>query len=395
MDAKIWGEGYLATTNSHTDTPKHRRNSCRVRSALWLAAATLLAASGSARAISFTITDLSPGISSFAYGINDSGQVVGYVNYISGVRATIWNGTTATELGTLGGTRSSALGINDAGQVVGVSTTASGAFRATAWSGTTAFDLGTLPGGISSQANAINNAGQVFGSSGSFGGIYATVWNGTTITNLSPGIDSQVLGVNNAGQAVGVAYNYNGRGSQATVWNGTAATYLGTLGGTDSSANAVNEVGQVVGNYRSSSGTTRAALWSGTTATDLGTLGGSFSAAADINSTGQIVGSATTAGDADQVATIWDGGTAMDLNTLLFANAAGWKLQSANGINDKGQIIAFGYNELSGGSTVLLTPIEPTVVPLPAALPLLLSGLAALGVASRRRGRGRLGDSAS
>lgn len=384
MDAKIWGEGYLATTNSHTYTPKHRRNSCRVRSALWLAAATLLAASGSARAISFTITDLSPGISSFAFGINDSGQVVGYVNDISGERATIWNGTTATELGTLGGTRSSALGINDAGQVVGYSTTASGAFRATAWSGTTAIDLGILPGGISSQANAINNAGQVFGNSSTFGAFRATVWNGTTITDLSPGIPyAQVRGVNNAGQAVGVASN--GGVTQATIWNGTAATYLGTLGGTSSTAVAINASGQVVGEYSSSGQFPRAAVWNGTTATDLGTLGGSYSQALGINSTGQIVGSSTTAGDADQVATIWDGGTAMDLNTLLFANAAGWKLQSANGINDRGQIIAFGYNELSGGSTVLLTPIEPTVVPLPAALPLLVGGLGVLSVLARRR----------
>ncbi|MEI7465014.1 MAG: DUF1566 domain-containing protein [Burkholderiales bacterium] len=37
--------------------------------------------------------------------------------------------------------------------------------------------------------------------------------------------------------------------------------------------------------------------------------------------------------------------------------------------------------------------VAPAVVPVPAALPLLLSGLAALGVASRRRGRRRLGDS--
>ncbi len=37
--------------------------------------------------------------------------------------------------------------------------------------------------------------------------------------------------------------------------------------------------------------------------------------------------------------------------------------------------------------------VAPAAVPIPAALPLLLSGLAALGVAGRRRGRGRLGDS--
>ena len=87
-----------------------------------------------------------------AWGINDSGQVVGSSQYTLGGSAThaaIWNGTTPTDLGTLGpGQHSAALAINDAGQVVGWSDYDVTAFNyhATIWDGTTPTDLGTLGG---------------------------------------------------------------------------------------------------------------------------------------------------------------------------------------------------------------------------------------------------------
>src|SRR5215813_10448353 len=69
-----------------------------------------------------------------------------------------------TNLGTFGGSTSFARGINDAGQVVGFSektgNTPTHAFLWTASAGMV--DLGTL-GGSDSQAQAINNAGQVVG----------------------------------------------------------------------------------------------------------------------------------------------------------------------------------------------------------------------------------------
>ena len=64
--------------------------------------------------------------SSYASGINDAGQVVGFSTGPDHAFITGPNGVGMTDLGTLGGGISRATGINDAGQVVGYSDTAIG-----------------------------------------------------------------------------------------------------------------------------------------------------------------------------------------------------------------------------------------------------------------------------
>lgn len=68
------------------------------------------------------------------------------------------------EIGTLGGSKSYAWDINDSGQVVGSSLTSSGQSHAFLYENGGMTDLGTL-GGIGSIAEAINNSGQVAGRS--------------------------------------------------------------------------------------------------------------------------------------------------------------------------------------------------------------------------------------
>jgi probable HAF family extracellular repeat protein len=65
---------------------------------------------------------------------------------------------------------------------------------------------------------------------------------------------------------------------------------LGTLGGDESSAAAINAAGQVVGAAWTPTNDAHAFLWDKGVMTDLGTLGGAVSAATDINSAGQVVG---------------------------------------------------------------------------------------------------------
>ena len=82
------------------------------------------------------MTDLGTlgGTVSYARGINDSGQVVGYSYTSSGIyHAFLWQNGSMTDLGTLGGTESYAYGINNNGWIVGESYDASGYSHAVIW----------------------------------------------------------------------------------------------------------------------------------------------------------------------------------------------------------------------------------------------------------------------
>jgi len=119
------------------------------------------------------VTDLGTlgGFGSYASGINDAGQVVGFAGTSIGrdhAFITGPNGVGMTDLGTLGGDISVARGINDAGQVVGFSyVPGNGQVHAfiTGPNGVGVTDLASLvnpPAGFTfSSAIAINNHGQL------------------------------------------------------------------------------------------------------------------------------------------------------------------------------------------------------------------------------------------
>jgi probable HAF family extracellular repeat protein len=71
---------------------------------------------------------------------------------------------------------------------------------------------------------------------------------------------------------------------------------------------------------------------------------------------------------------------------LVSGNAlAGWTLNYAYDINDKGQIVGYGKNGTSSSNAAFLLTPDAAPVPIPASLPLLGSGLAALGFMRRKR----------
>ena len=114
---------------------------------------------------------------------------------------------TITDLGTLGGTYSAAYGINASGQVVGWASTAGDAafdaFLYTPGSGMT--NLGTF-GGPGSEATGINASGQVVGWASTAGNaqdafLYTP---GSGMIDLGPG---QATGINDSGQVVGWLFN--------------------------------------------------------------------------------------------------------------------------------------------------------------------------------------------
>ena len=344
-----------------------------------------------AKAQTYTVAELGtpgPGYSISGEAINDSGQVAGTSSFFSPpvtdiTQATVWNGTIPTQLGSLPGSNGGnvASGINNVGQIVGYASDAAGNEIATVWNGTKPTALGDISGepngSIIDRANGIDNAGVIVG----FSGDYATVWNGTRPTILpSLGGVSSALAINNAGQIVGWSATAGYAATYATLWQGSKVIDLGSLGGTESLAAAINDRGQIVGQSSTASGSTDAFLYSNGVMRNLGTLaGGEGSIAVGINNAGQIVGTASM--DNGGAAFLYSNGKMINLDTVVNPGL-GLTLFEADAINNKGQILAFGYDsQINQDGFFVLTPNRvPEMDPASAAggLTLLLGSLVVL-----------------
>lgn len=240
--------------------------------------------------------------------------VFGMVGFLKSPSATAVVEYRITDLGTLGGSGSSATDINNIGEIVGGSNTPSGDYHACFWTAEgEIYDLGTL-GGLQSCAMGMNDHGQVVGWSytgPSTGPTRAFIWdveNGMKNLGTLPGCDhSSANDINDIGQIVGISDNIEGMWGHACLWSSEGEIEdLGTLGGTVSVSWAINNHGQVAGGSYDSEGAAQVFLW---TAEDgmvgIGIPGG----ARGINDLGQIVG-----GRDSNVAFLWskDGG-AVDL----------------------------------------------------------------------------------
>ena len=246
---------------------------------------------------------------------------------------------TLTDLGTFGGTSSSARAINESGQIVGMAGIRGDiANHAFLYSGGRMIDLGTLQGGPedNSYAHGINDSAQVVGNSDtSIGYYHGFLYSGGTMTDLGTlgGAHSTAEAINDTGQVVGTAEMTDWGDSHAFLYSGGRMTDLGTLGGTSSKAFGINDSGQVVGDARTTGHAARRAfLYSGGRMTDLGTLGGTNSTAYGINDRGEVVGRAETAAESDH-AFLYSNGTMTDLGTL------GGTSSMAFGINDSRQVV--------------------------------------------------------
>jgi len=157
------------------------------------------------------------------------------------------------------------------------------------------------------------------------------------------GGDSQAFAINESGQTAGAAQRADAA-THAFLYSGTALKDLGTLGGAGSVAAGVNRSGQVVGHALTPLANSRAFLYANGSLRSLGTLGGSQSAAYAINGVGDIVGSASTAGDAATRAFLYRSG----VMTRLGATFGGTN-SVATAINEGGEVA--GYASTAGNAS--------------------------------------------
>jgi probable HAF family extracellular repeat protein len=327
--------------------------------AIAVPALLMMAAPVASPQVIYSLADLGSlgGGDSYAYGINNSGQVAGYSYFSGTTHAFLCGGGRMTDLGTLSGSWSQAYAINNNGQVVGGSDG-----RAFLYSGGKMLNLGML-GNVDSCAYGINNQGQVVGrTSIPDGSNHAFLYSGGTMTDLGTlGANSGAVDINDNGLVVG-GYTTSSGSSRSFLYGSTSGMtdIPNPFGGSQVFAQAINENGQVAGYASTSSGTHRGFLYSGGVMTDLGTLNGVFCHPCGLNINGQVVGTATAG--SSWHAFLADGHTMIDLNNVV-SNVSGWTLNRANSINDKGEIVGWGISP--GGTTeaFLLTPIpEPTAV---------------------------------
>ncbi|NOG54935.1 MAG: hypothetical protein HND57_11530 [Planctomycetes bacterium] len=246
---------------------------------------------------------------SSGWSINDSGVVGGYSADQVSMTGTIWSADgQPTAVGTLGGAFSYVNAISEAGDAAGGSTTADGELHPYFWKHDTQtmIDLGLPPDFVIGEAWGINSHEPL--------------------------------------QIVGMLLGSNGR--TAFVWTEAGGyQFPGTFGGLESTACAVNDLGQVVGGATTPDGNEVAYIWDADNGmVSLGVLDEmTDSTATAINNTGQVVGRCWNRDTQEVEMFLWDDGKMYVLERLL-GGCDSWRLIAALGVNDDMSVVGTGDN---------------------------------------------------
>jgi len=304
----------------------------------------------------WTVTDLGEGLQ--PQDVGDGGVVIGYIDTGAGYQPFRWVSGATTYLDPIAGSTSSiASGVNANGDVAGYGFV-SGSLAALLWpSGSTLpQDLGDLPGSIvNADARAVNDAGHVTGSSFATEGRRAFYWDGSSMVSIGAlsapsSTDSTADDINNLNQIVGVS-RVAPDAFHAYLWDSsTGIQDLGVLpiaGHINSFGRAINDSGVVVGESHNNVDQSVPYRWTQAEGMQsLGELPGyGWSGPTDINESELVVGGAWNTTYDESRAWFWQpGGAVTDFNDHLAADSTGWVLEWANAVNDDGWIVGVGTN---------------------------------------------------
>lgn len=178
------------------------------------------------------------------------------------------------------------------------------------------------PGEADARATDVNNQAHLLGIFTKSGGPWVDQGVQSPFLSTGPGFidlgnvmtSFRPAGMNDLDQVAGTATVGTQARRRAYLYRDGAVSSLGTLGGHNSGANAINNAGQVVGYSTLPDGPEHAFFYQDGIMRDIGTLGAS-SRAADINERGQVVGDyADSAGRTH--AFLYDNGSMRDIGNL-------------------------------------------------------------------------------
>lgn len=272
-----------------------------------------------------------------------------------------------------------ASGLNDRGQVVGWMPVAGSPRHAFLWQNGQFTDLGTLTGGAESYATHINNQGEIVGSSHitpptqSESPVYRAFLyrDGKMAELIAPeGLPStSAWKINDSGQVLGFgsAPQPNGidRGEHI-IWQDGRAEVLRAPGVTRFYLQDINDEGIVSGGVSGMTDFYAGLLrLSDMQITNITAQGGEslFVAPGDLNNRGQTLGNfgigqgAGVAGTGLLEPYLYSEGVTYNVEDLIGADS-GWKLSGLTLINDDGYIVAYGRQGSAGENhLLLLTPV--------------------------------------
>lgn len=337
-----------------------------------LCATSLALASLTALAGGWRLTDLgTDGLNSGAYAINNQGDVVGWEH----------NGTTGKDdpfvfrsgqkirIGTLGGSTAVAWDLNNQGDVVGWSSTAGDAgYHAFIYRNGVMTDLGTL-GGVQAQAHRINDAGQIAGRVRMADGteqVFLFSAGQLTFPQGLNGRQIRTIRMNNSGQlALEIdVLNPVGFPTEPFLYSAGTVTALSRAGSNWTFIGGLDDHGTVAGysgNY--GFGPKNFGLYNANTHTVIGARqGDTFEYIVGMNNKGQIIGYVTDDLGIINNPYIYDirTGRKTYVNDLPLPGLAAWRIQELLDINDKGQLVGYAQDRLTGrlSRAFILSPLS-------------------------------------